>query len=118
MNKREIPIISLVLSILCILSIIHLLVDAVQSYIELSSRNASGHEWLGFGIYPVFCGISSIIGAVSSCFCGVKAKVTWVKIVAFVFAHIFGMILIFCFLGLGSANGVISAFGWFANLFI
>ena len=118
MGKEKFPYISFTITVLCLIGIVDLAVDAVKSYIELSSRNASGHEWLGFGIYPVFCGLSSIIGAISSCFCGIKAKITWVKVVSFVMLYIFVMILIFCFMSLGNVNGVIRAFGWFANLFV
>ena len=121
MEKRPYPVfprISFVLSVLSMIGIVDLTVNAVKSYIELSSRNASGHEWLGFAIYPVFYGLFSLVGTISSAFCGIKTTITWVKIVSFVMLSVFGMILFFCFMSLGNMNGVGRIFGWFANLFI
>ena len=121
MEKRPYPVfprISFVLSVLSMIGIVDLTVNAVKSYIELSSRNASGHEWLGFAIYPVFYGFISLVGTISSAFCGIKTTITWVKIVSFIMLGIFGMILFLCFMGMGNMNGIGRIFGWFANLFV
>ena len=92
MEKRPYPVfprISFVLSVLSMIGIVDLTVNAVKSYIELSSRNASGHEWLGFAIYPVFYGFISLAGTISSAFCGIKTTITWVKIVSFIMLAVF-----------------------------
>ena len=121
MEKRPysvFPMIAFLFSVLSMIHIVVLTVDAVKEYIELSSRNASGHEWLGFAIYPVLYGFTALFGSISSAFCGIKTTITWVKIVSFIMLGIFGMILFLCFMSLGNMNGVGRIFGWFANLFI
>lgn len=118
MEKRKFPYISFSISFLSMIVVMVVTVLAVRSYIELSSRNASGHEWIGFVFYPVLCGFPALIGTISSAFCGIKSMITWVKVISFIMLYVFGMILFFCFMGLGNPNGVIRAVGSFANLFI
>lgn len=121
MEKRPYPVFSRIAFLFSVLSMIHIVVltvDAVKEYIELASRNASGHEWLGFAIYSVLYGFTALFGSISSAFCGIKTTITWVKIVSFIMLGIFGMILFLCFMSLGNMNGVGRIFGWFANLFV
>ena len=118
MKKRKFPVISLTLSILSMLAVVVLIVDMVNSYIDLSSRPTSGSDWFLFGITMVFCVPAAVFGGVSSCFCGIKTSVIWVKVVSFIMLFGFGIALIISLSCFGGSNNAIEVAAWLANLFI
>ena len=120
MEKRPYPVfprIAFLFSVLSLVGILHLGIDAVISYANMP-EGASGVDYLGFLMYPVLCMPMDIVGVVSSAFCGIKTTITWVKIVSFIMLGIFGMILILFVMSLGNLNGVLRIFAWLANLFV
>lgn len=91
MEKRPFPVfprIAFLFSVLSMVGIVHLVIDAVIGYAQMP-EGASGADYLGFLIYPILCIPMAIIGAASSAFCGIKTTITWVKIVSFVMLVIF-----------------------------
>lgn len=115
MEKREFPVISLTLSILSMLVVVVLIVDMVNSYIDLSSRPTSGIDWLLFGITMVFCVPAAIIGGISSCSCGIKTSVVWVKVVSFIMLFCFVIALIISLSCFGGSNNAVEVAAWLAN---
>lgn len=118
MEKRKVPVIWLTLSVLCMFAIVVLIVDMVNSYIDLSSRPTDGIDWLLFGITMLFCVPAAIIGGISSCFCGIKTSVIWVKVVSFIMLFGFGMALIIALSCFGGSNNAIHIAAWLAKIFV
>lgn len=91
MEKRPYPVfprIAFLFSILSMVGIVYLTIDAVVAYAQMPEW-ASGIDYLGFLMYPILCMPMAVIGAISSAFCGIKTTITWVKIVSFVMLAIF-----------------------------
>ena len=118
MEKRRFPYISFTISILSMIYMVALAIEALSAYIELLSRNASGHEYLGLAAYPLFYGFAALIGIISSSFCGIVTTVTWVKVISFIMLFIFVVGPVFCMICFGNLDGAMRAVNSFANLFI
>ena len=118
MEKRKIPYISFTISILSMIYMVALAIEAFSAYIELKSRHASGHEYLGLAAYPLFYGVAALIGIITTSFCGIMTNVTWVKVVSFIMLFVFVLGPVVCLLCFGNLESVMRAFNSFANLFI
>ena len=91
MKKTEFPVfphISFTLAVSSLVGIVLLLIDAVINYIQMPEWS-SGIDYLGFLGYALFAMPLVFIGAVCACFCGIKATITWVKVVSFIMFAIF-----------------------------
>ncbi|MBE6921489.1 MAG: hypothetical protein E7468_08040 [Ruminococcaceae bacterium] len=84
MEKRKFPYISFGVSILAMLGLIVLTVVEIVGYIELSAVAQSGAEMAPVVVFLLYFPIVAIPGAISSCYCGIKAKIIWVKVVSFI----------------------------------
>ena len=119
MKKRKFPVISLTLSILSMLAVVVLIVDMVNEYVLLSSRQTEGLDWFLFGMVTAVFGVPfTILGGVSSCLCGIKSSIIWVKVISFImlFSFVIALaILLSCF---GGANNAVEVAAWLARLFI
>lgn len=119
MEKRKFPYILFALSILCMVAVVVLIADMVNEYVSLSSRQTGGVDWFLFGMVTAVFGVPfAILGGVSSCLCGIKNSIVWVKVISFImlFGFVIALaILLSCF---GGANNAVHIAAWLANLFI
>lgn len=84
MEKSNFPLIPFAISILAMLGLIVLTVVEIVGYIELSAVAQSGAEMAPVVVFLLYFPIVAIPGAISSCYCGIKAKIIWVKVVSFI----------------------------------
>lgn len=84
MEKRKFPYISFGVSILAMLGLIGVTIFEIVGYIELSAVAQSGAEMAPLVVFLLYFPIIAIPGAISSCYCGIKAKIIWVKVVSFI----------------------------------
>lgn len=118
MQKRKVPYIMFALSILCMVAVVLLIADMVNEYVSLSSRQAKGMDWFLFGITMVFCVPAAVIRGVSSCLCGIKISIIWVKVICFIMLFVFVVALVISLSCFGGGNEAIRVATWLANLFI
>lgn len=102
MKKQDFPVfphISFIISVLIMGTMLWQGFTMLHDAQLLSERNASGHEYLPLYFAAMILLIHAIIGAIFSCFCSVKATITWVKVVSylmfvmFVFASVIVLLL-------------------------
>lgn len=118
MEKRKFPYVSLSISVLCMVVVVGLIVDMVNEYISLSSRQTEGLDWFLFGFAMVFCVPVAVVGCISSGCCGIKTSIILVKVISFIM--LFGFIIalgiaLSCF---GGINNAIRVAEWLAKFFI
>lgn len=122
MEKRRFPYISFAISILAMLGLIMLTILEIGGYIEMSATAQSGAEMAPLVVFLLYFPVIAIPGAISSCYCGIKAKITWVKVVSFIILAVCLIVLFpFCayLLRWGDVVRAIAKMAmWFANLFI
>lgn len=119
MKKHKSPYILFAISILCMVAVVVLIADMVNEYVSLSSRQTEGLDWFLFGMVTAVFGVPcAILGGVSSCWCGIKISIIWVKGISFImlFGFVIALaILLSCFVG---ANNAVHVAAWLARLFI
>lgn len=118
MEKRKFPYILFALSILCMVAVVVLIADMVNEYVSLSSRQTEGLDWFLFGITMVFCVPAAAVGGISSCFCGIKTSIIWVKVVSYIMLLFFVIALVISLSCFGGSNNAVRVAAWFTNLFI
>ena len=84
MEIHKFPYISFAISILAMLGLIMLTIVEIVGYIELSATAQSGAEMAPLVVFLLYYPFIAVPGAVSSCYCGIKATIKWVKVVSFI----------------------------------
>lgn len=119
MKKQKSPYVLFALSILCMVAVVLLLVDMVNEYVSLSSRQTEGLDWFLFGMVTAVFGVPfAILGGVSSCWCGIKISIIWVKVISFIMLFAFVVVLAILLSCFGGANNAVRVAAWLARLFI
>ena len=121
MEKRKFPYISFGASLLAMLGMGLLTIVLIADYIHLSAVAHSGSDMLPLYLMLFNYPFIALPGAIFSCYCGIRAKITWVKVVSFI---IFAICLAILFpfvaelLGWGEGHVVFKMVNWFAGLFM
>ena len=122
MEERRFPYISFGISIILMLALIGCIIFELISYIEVSPKAQSGAELAPLAVFFVVFPFMAIPGAISSCYCGIKAKQVWAKVVSFTMLAVFLMVLfpyVAALLRWGEVvRAIIKAAMWFASLFM
>lgn len=119
MENRKFPYISFAVSLLAMLGLGLLTIIAILMYIELSATARSGAETLPFFVFLFYYPFVALPGAIFSCYCGIRAKITWVKVVSFIMLAIC-LVILFPFaadlFGWGEGSVIFRTANWFAGL--
>ena len=119
MKKQKSPYVLFALSILCMVAVVVLIADMINEYVSLSSRQTEAMDWFLFGMVTAVFGVPcAILGGVSSCLCGIKNSIVWVKVISFIMLFAFVVVLAILLSCFGGANNAVRVAAWLANLFI
>lgn len=119
MEKRKFPYISFSISVLSMVAVVVLIADMLNEYVSLSSRQTEGLDWFLFGMVTAVFGVPfAILGGVSSCWCGIKISIIWVKVISFIMLFAFVVVLAILLSCFGGANNAVRVAAWLARLFI
>lgn len=92
MEKRPFPVfprVAFAISVCCMIGVAIWFIELVHGYIDMSGEVHAGHEWLPLYFWAFMIAPVGVVGAISSAFCGIKATITWVKVVSFIMLAIF-----------------------------